>query len=166
MPLAGKTTYRNNWRVTAKTCDGETYVYTRDSVDTGRLKQLIAGVEGVEHIYDGAEAVKLGADPRCTFLIEAKPGYYFTDEVNRPAVVEDVDPDSLGTHDRYQGVHGYGPNQPGYFTTAVFAGPDVNQGATVAGAHLVDEGPTFAQLLGLHYPAPTAGQPIPGVVRK
>lgn len=166
MPLAGKTTYRNNWRVTAKTCDGETYVYTRDSVDTGRLKQLIAGVEGVEHIYDGAEAVKLGADPRCTFLIEAKPGYYFTDEVNRPAVVEDVDPDSLGTHDRYQGVHGYGPNQPGYFTTAVFAGPDVNQGATVAGAHLVDEGPTFAQLLGLHYPAPTAGQPVPGVVRK
>lgn len=165
-PLAGKTTYRNNWRVTAKTCDGETYVYTRGSVDTGRLKQLIAGVEGVEHIYDGATAVKLGADPRCTFLVEAKPGYYFTDEVNRPAVVEDVDPDSLGTHDRYQGVHGYGPNQPGYFTTAVFVGPDVNQGATVAGAHLVDEGPTFARLLDLHYPAPTAGQPIPGVVRK
>lgn len=165
-PVAGKTTYRNNWRVTAKTCDGETYVYTRGHVDTGRLKQLIAGVEGVEHIYDGAEAVKLGADPRCTFLVEAKPGYYFTDEVNRPAVVEDVDPDSLGTHDRYQGVHGYGPNQPGYFTTAVFAGPNVNRGVTVAGAHLVDEGPTFAQLLGLHYPAPTAGQPIPGVVRK
>ena len=165
-PLAGKTTYRNDWRVTAKTCDGETYIYTRGYVNTGRLKQLIAGVEGVEHIYDGAEAVKLGADPRCTFLVEAKPGYYFTDEVNRPAVVEDVDPDSLGTHDRYQGVHGYGPSQLGYFTTAVFAGPDINQGATVAGAHLVDEGPTFAQLLGLHYPAPTAGQPIPGVVRK
>ena len=165
-PLAGKTTYRNNWRVTAKTCDGETYVYTRGNVDTGRLKQLIAGVAGVEHIYDGAEAVKRGADQRCTFLVEAQPGYYFTDEVNRPAVVEDVDPDSLGTHDRYQGVHGYGPNQPGYFTTAVFAGPDVNRGATVAGAHLVDEGPTFAQLLGVHYPAPTAGQPIPGVIRK
>lgn len=165
-PLASKTTYRNNWRVTAKTCDGETYVYTRGNVDAGRLKQLIAGVAGVEHIYDGAEAVKRGADPRCTFLVEAQPGYYFTDEVNRPAVVEDVDPDSLGTHDRYQGVHGYGPNQPGYFTTAVFAGPDVNRGATVAGAHLVDEGPTFAQLLGVHYPAPTAGQPIPGVIRK
>lgn len=165
-PLAGKTTYRNDWRVTAKTCDGETYIYTRGYVNTGRLKQLIAGVEGVEHIYDGAKAVKLGADPRCTFLVEAKPGYYFTDEVNRPAVVEDVDPDSLGTHDRYQGVHGYGPSQSGYFTTAVFAGPDINQGTTVAGAHLVDEGPTFAQLLGLHYPAPTAGQPIPGVVRK
>ena len=165
-PLAGKTTYRDNWQVTAKTCDGETYVYTRGGVDTGQLKQLIAGVEGIERIYDGAAAVKLGADPRCTFLVEAKPGYYFTDEVNRPAIVERVDPDSLGTPDRYQGVHGYGPNQPNYFTTAVFVGSDVNAGATVAGARLVDEGPTFAQLLGLQYPAPTAGQPIPGVMKK
>lgn len=165
-PLAGKPTYRNNWRVTAKTCDGETYVYTRGNINLGQLKQLIAGVEGVEHIYDGADAVKLGADPQCTFLVEAQPGYYFTDEVNRPAVVENVDPTSIGTHDRYHGVHGYGPNQPGYFTTAVFAGPDIQAGATVDGANLVDEGPTFARLLGLHYPAPTAGQAITGVFRK
>lgn len=165
-PVDGKTTYKGNWRVTAKTCDGETYVYTRGNVDLGKLKQVIAGVEGVEHIYDGAEAVKLGADPKCAFLVEAKPGYYFTDEVNRPAVVEKVDPASLGTHDRYHGVHGYGPNQPNYFTTAIFAGPDVREGATVEGAHLVDEGPTFAALLGLKYPAPTAGQPIRGVLKK
>lgn len=165
-PVDGKTTYKCNWRVTAKTCDGETYVYTRGNVDLGKVKQVIAGVEGVEHIYDGAEAVKLGADPKCAFLVEAKPGYYFTDEVNRPAVVEKVDPASLGTHDRYHGVHGYGPNQPNYFTTAIFAGPDVREGATVEGAHLVDEGPTFAALLGLKYPAPTAGQPIRGVLKK
>lgn len=165
-PVDGKTTYKGNWRVTTKTCDGETYVYTRGNVDLGKVKQVIAGVEGVEHIYDGAEAVKLGADPKCAFLVEAKPGYYFTDEVNRPAVVEKVDPASLGTHDRYHGVHGYGPNQPNYFTTAIFAGPDVREGATVEGAHLVDEGPTFAALLGLKYPAPTAGQPIRGVLKK
>ncbi len=45
-PQPGKMTYRNNWQVTAKTCDGETYVYTRGNVDRGQLKQLIAGVEG------------------------------------------------------------------------------------------------------------------------
>lgn len=165
-PVDGKTTYKNNWRVTAKTCDGETYVYVRGNVNLGKIKQVIAGVEGVEHIYDGAKAVKLGADPQCAFLVEAKPGYYFTDEVNRPAIVEQVDPASLGTHDRYHGVHGYGPTQPNYFTTAIFAGPDVREGATVDGAHLVDEGPTFAALLNLKYPAPTAGQPIRGVLKK
>lgn len=164
-PLKGKSTYKNNWLATAKTCDGETYVYTHGHVNLGKLKQKIAGVEGIERIYDGAEAVKRGADPACTFLVEAKAGYYFTDEVNRPAIVENVDPDSIGTPDRYQGVHGYGPDKPDYFTTAIFAGPAVNKGNVVAGAHLVDEGPTFARLLGLHYPSPTAGQVIPGVVK-
>lgn len=164
-PIPGKTTYRKNWQVTAKTCDGETYIYTRGNVDLGRLKAMIAGVEGVQQIYDGAQAVKLGADPKCSFLVEAKPGYYFTDEVNRPAVVEKVDPQSLGTHDRYHGVHGYGPTQPDYYTTAVFFGPDIQSGTQVESAHLVDEGPTFARLLNLHYPHPTAGQAIEEVLK-
>lgn len=165
-PISGKTTYHNNWQVTAKTCDGETYIYTRGNVNLGALKQIIAGVEGVERIYDNKEAISRGADPRCTFLVEAKAGYYFTDEVNRPAVVEDVDPQSLGTHDRYRGVHGYGPDKPDYYTTAVFAGPDINKGQTIDGARLVDEGPTFAKLLGLAYPTATAGRIIPGVIKE
>lgn len=163
----GKTTYHQNWQVTAKTCDGETYVYVRDGVDLAKVRQLLESTEGVAHIYSQEEAAKLGADPHCAFLVEAERGYYFTDEVNRPAVVESVDPTSLGTHDRYHGVHGYGPNQPNYYTTAVFVGPDVNQGRVIdEEAHLVDEGPTFAKLLGLHYPQPTAGHPIAGVVKE
>lgn len=164
-PLGKKSTYRNNWQVTAKTCDGETYIYTRGAVDREKLKQMIAGVEGVERIYDNATAIKRGADPKCTFLVEAKPGYYFTDEVNRPAIVEKVDSESIGTHDRYRGVHGYGPTQANYFTTAIFAGPQIKGGATVENAHLVDEGPTFAKLLGLHYPTPTAGQAIDAIFK-
>lgn len=159
-PLAGQSTYRNNWQVTAKSCDGETYIYTRGEVDRGRLKQLIAGVEGVEQIYDNATAIRRGADPRCVFLVEAKPGYYFTDEVNRPSIVETVDPASLGSADRYRGVHGYGADQPDYYTTAIFAGPDIQEGQIVEHAHLVDEGPTFAKILGLRYPMQTAGQAI------
>lgn len=164
-PIKGKSTYKKNWKVTAKTCDGETYIYTRGYVKLGELKRMIAGVEGIERIYDGAEAIKLGADPKCTFLVEAKPGYYFTDEVNRPAIVEEVDPGSIGQPDRYRGVHGYGATQPNYFTTAVFAGPTINQGKTVENAHLVDEGPTFAKILGLRYPEATAGSVIPGVIK-
>lgn len=37
-PISGKTTYQNNWQVTAKTCDGETYIYTRGNVNLGALK--------------------------------------------------------------------------------------------------------------------------------
>lgn len=127
---------------------------------------MIAGVEGVEKIYDNATAIKRGADPQCTFLVEAKPGYYFTDEVNRPAIVEQVNPKSIGTPDRYRGVHGYGPTQANYYTTAIFAGPQIKGGATVESAQLVDEGPTFAKILGLHYPAPTAGQAIDAIFKE
>lgn len=116
-PIDGKPVYRPNWKVTAKTCDGETYVYTRGEVNKLELKKMIEAVDGVQHVYTAEEAAKLGADPTCTFLVEAETGYYFTDDVNRPAVVEEVDPASLGTHDRYHEVHGYGPTQDGYFTT-------------------------------------------------
>lgn len=37
-PISGKTTYQNNWQVTTKTCDGETYIYTRGNVNLGALK--------------------------------------------------------------------------------------------------------------------------------
>ena len=77
----------------------------------------------------------------------------------------DLDSESIGTHDRYRGVHGYGPTQANYFTTAIFAGPQIKGGATVENAHLVDEGPTFAKLLGLHYPTPTAGQAIDAIFK-
>lgn len=90
--IDGKPVYRPNWKVTAKTCDGETYVYTRGEVNKRELKKMIEAVDGVQHVYTAEEATKLGADPTCTFLVEAETGYYFTDEVNRPAVVEEVDP--------------------------------------------------------------------------
>lgn len=164
-PIPGKTTFHKNWKVTAKSCDGETYIYTKGFVNLNKLKRLISGVEGVQRIYDGAEAIKRGADPQCSFLVEAKAGYYFTDEVNRPAIVEKVNDEQIGQHDRYRGVHGYGPDKPDYYTTAIFFGPHINSNTTIDQARLVDEGPTFASLLGLTYPEPTAGSIIPGVIR-
>ncbi|MDC2829241.1 alkaline phosphatase family protein [Limosilactobacillus mucosae] len=165
-PIKDQQTFKNDWRVMAKTCDGETYVYVKPGVDQDEIRRAIAGVKGIEKIYDGAQAVKLGTDPHCAFLVEAKAGYYFTDESQRPAVVEPVLPAMMGQPDRYRGVHGYGADKPNYFTTAVFYGPDIKPGATVEHAALVDEGPTFAQLLGLHYPKSTAGKPIKGILRK
>ena len=73
-PIKNQQTFKNNWRVMAKTCDGETYVYVRPGIDRDEVRREIAGVKGIEKIYDGAQAVRLGADPRCTFLVEAKAG--------------------------------------------------------------------------------------------
>lgn len=158
-------TFDKNWQAMAKTCDGSTYIYTQNFEQLAELKKLVENVEGVEKVYSQAEAVKRGADPLCSLMIEAKAGYYFTDESDRPTVVERVDPNSLGKTDRYHGVHGYDPDKPDYQTTLVFNGPAIKKGSTVEKANLVDEAPTFAKLLGLKFTNEIAGQTIEDVFK-
>jgi len=154
-------TIGSKWSVMAKTCDGCTYIYTKNFDQLERLKDLLAGVEGVERIYSQQEAIARGADPKCTLMVEAKSGYYFTDESDCN-VVEKVQPEMMGNADRYQGVHGYDPEKPDYKTTIIFNGPMVKQGHAIEEANLVDEAPTFAKLLGLKFPEPIAGESIDG----
>lgn len=165
--LTGKPdqTIRKDWSVLAKTCDGSTYIYTKNFSQIKRLREVISGVEGVERIYSNEEAIARGADPKCTLMVEAKAGYYFTDEGSRSNVVERVMPEMMGHPDRYQGVHGYDPNKPGYKTTIIFNGPMVKENQTIDGAKLVDEAPTFAKLLGLKFPEPLAGSTIEDIFK-
>ncbi len=158
-------TYQEDWQVMAKTCDGSTYIYTKNFDDKEELTELIRNVEGVESVYPRYRAIERGADPACTFMVEAKEDYYFTDESERPEVVEKVDPDTLGQPDRYHGVHGYDPDKSDYQTTIIFNGPAVNAGQTVEHANLVDEAPTFARLLGLEFKDDLAGKCIEGVIK-
>lgn len=158
-------TFANDWQVMAKNCDGSTYIYTKNFGQQQRLRDLISGVEGVEKIYSQQEAIAMGADPECTFMVEAKAGYYFTDESDRAQVVEKVLPEMMGDADRYQGVHGYHPNKPDYKTTVIFNGPMIKAGHQVQQANLVDEAPTFARLLGLEFPEPLAGRCIDDVFK-
>lgn len=153
-------TVKPDWHVWAKSCDGCTYVYTRNFADTQRLHDLLVQTEGVERVLTGQEASDRGADPTCQWLVEAQAGYYFTDETHRPAVVEAVDPASLGQPDRYHGVHGYAPDKPGYTTTLVLAGPAIKGGHTIEHAELIDEAPTFAKLLGVTFPEPLPGHAL------
>ena len=158
-------TFEDDWSVMAKTADGSTYIYTRHFDDLAELKDLIAGVEGVETVITGDEAAKRGADPTCALMVEAKEGYYFTDESRRPLVVEPVHPATLGQPDRYHGVHGYDPTKPDYQTTLLFNGPAVKAGARIEAANLVDEAPTFARLLGLKFDGPMPGQCLDGIFK-
>ncbi|TGD19006.1 alkaline phosphatase family protein [Levilactobacillus suantsaiihabitans] len=158
-------TVKPDWHVWAKSCDGCTYIYTRNFADTKTLRHLLAATEGVEQVIDGAAAAKRGADPHCQFMVEAQAGYYFTDETQRPAVVEAVDPASLGQPDRYHGVHGYDPDKPDYFTTLVLNGPAVVAGQTLDEARLIDEAPTFAKLLGVQFPEPLPGHVLTAALK-
>lgn len=159
-------TFESDWTVMAKSTDGSTYIYTQGFDDIATLKAMIEQVPGVENVIDGAAAAERGADPTCTLMVEAKEGYYFTDESRRPLIVEPVHPDTLGQPDRYHGVHGYDPDKPDYQTTLVLNGPAIKAGVRIDRANLVDEAPTFARLLGLKFKQPLAGHALNAVFKE
>ena len=135
-------------------------MYTRNFADSKHLQQLLEETPGVAKVIDGQAAAVRGADPRCRFMVEAEAGYYFTDETDRPAAVEAVDPESLGQPDRYHGVHGYDPDKPDYFTTLVLNGPAIKPNQIIDEARLIDEAPTFAKLLNVQFPEKLPGQAL------
>ncbi|MDR3190652.1 MAG: alkaline phosphatase family protein [Lactobacillaceae bacterium] len=154
---------RRDWQVLAKHTDGATYIYLRDGSLHDAVRALVRQVEGVKNVFEHAELVELGADPKASFMIEAKDTYYFTDETHRPAVVEEVTSEMLeaGEPDRYKGTHGYLPSHNNYTTTLVLAGPDIKAGQVLnLDVNLTDEGPTMAALLGLKFENQVAGKQI------
>ncbi len=116
-----------NWRVMAKTTDGSTYIYLKDPKMAAGISRLIkehAG-QGIEKVYSKKELIELGADPEADLMVEAKAGYYFTDEISVTSLIEEVDANSIGQTDRYHAVHGFLPTRKNYQTTLILSGPGI-----------------------------------------
>lgn len=156
----------HQWQAYCQNCDGSAYVYIRKGCghikDEVRelLESLAAdGDSGIEQVIGGKDATAMGADPHCSFMLEARDGYYFQDSVHGPerSVVfpegvpeteKQPDPSSLPM----RATHGYFPGKPGYQTVFMAAGPDILENVEIPSMCLVDEGPTMARLLGLTLP--------------
>jgi predicted AlkP superfamily pyrophosphatase or phosphodiesterase len=77
-----------NWKAYCKSCDGSAYIYVNDSSDIQTkevvkkfLENLIEEkTNGIEKIYSQEEAANMGADENCTFMVEARRGYYLKEE--------------------------------------------------------------------------------------
>lgn len=154
-----------DWRVLAKTTDGSTYVYIKDDSLQGKVRSIVNQVQGVEAIYQPSDLIKWHINPDAAFIVEAQNGYFFTDEVNRSAVVEATNDADLGTSDRYKAVHGFRPDKPDYQTILVLAGPDIEH-ITIDDARLVDEAPTFARLLDVEFENVLDGIPLEKVIKR
>jgi predicted AlkP superfamily pyrophosphatase or phosphodiesterase len=136
------------------------YVDKRSKVNPADIKRELEKIPGISHIYSTSEATQFGAAPNATFMIEARRGYYFVDEAIGE-IEEQVNPAEIGQPERYKAVHGYSAKKNNYSTTIMFKGPGIAKGKVIDRANLVDEGPTFAKILGLDaFPQRTAGKAI------
>ncbi|WP_449539031.1 alkaline phosphatase family protein [Ferdinandcohnia sp. Marseille-Q9671] len=146
-----------DWKAYCKSCDGSAYIYIKEESDiqtkeqvNALLSKLIQNREnGIERILTSDEAKEKGADEKCAFMIEAQLGYYFKEQLEGEYIdniqVEDV------REKRYTfASHGYSPEKENYTTVFIASGKGIRENMEIPTMHLVDEGPTFARLLGLN----------------
>lgn len=143
-----------DWKVICKNCDGSAYIYIQkeglERNEQLRLKNEVYDLlkvmqqdraNGIAAIYSRKQAAAMGADPECSFMLEARRGFYFQDEL----ALRDI-----GEHQK--ATHGYHPGRRDYQTVFMAAGPDIVPGIDIGEMSLLDEGPTMAALMGLELP--------------
>ena len=147
-----------SYKAVAKTCDGSSYIYLIDKNDTETynkvhdiLEKLINNANSpIEFILNSKEAENEGADPNCTFMVEANLNYYFVDEAIGN-IVEEVKEDEVGkVSHRTKSTHGYHPKKSDYNTFFIASGQGIKKGVKIDGGSLINHGPTIAKLLGVN----------------
>ncbi|MFJ7935378.1 alkaline phosphatase family protein [Sporosarcina sp. NPDC096371] len=142
-----------DWQAYCKSNDGSAYIYVKDEQTKEKVRALLHSLavnedNGIEFVLEGAEAGLRGADEHAAFMVEARHGFYFTEHHDGEAIdvitAEDVVAGKY-TH----ASHGYLPTKEDYSTVFIAAGKGIQQNVEIGHMRLVDEGPTFARLLGL-----------------
>lgn len=101
-----------------------------------RLRQTGA----VEEVVDREKLEALDADPDAELMLDAAPGFYFSDRFEGP-VVQPTKKD--------HGTHGQLPSRPGLEASFIAAGPHIAAGKNLGRLTLTQVAPTLARELGL-----------------
>lgn len=140
-----------NYKAVCKSSDGSAYIYADDDIKDEIIIEILRPLleKGIiEQIYTSEEAKKFGADSNCRFMIEASEGYFFLNPVREKVVVST---DEAKTFEKsiYKNNHGYSPHTKKYYETVFFiSGKGIKKNIFIEEMNLVDEGPTFAKILG------------------
>jgi len=102
----------------------------------GRLRETGA----VAEVLDRGRLEALETDPDAELMLDAAPGFYFSDRWDGP-VVRPTQKD--------HGTHGQLPTRPGLEASFIAAGPGITAGKNLGLISLTQVAPTLARLLGL-----------------
>ena len=94
----------------------------------------------VAEVVDRKKLRALGADPDAELILDAAPGYYFSDRQDGPLVRDSVDD---------HGAHGHLPSQAGLDACFIAVGPGIRKGKSLGRIALTQVAPTLARVLRL-----------------
>ncbi len=143
---------RLEWKAYLQTTGGNAYLHIRDN-DKEVEREAIAllnqamdtGRYGIEAIYDRADLDRLHAPKEINYVIEAKPGYHFHDDLHDQTV------ESYIEQGKKYATHGYSPEKPGYKCIFMAFGPGIRKGFDAGPIEMVDIAPTAARILGMDF---------------
>jgi predicted AlkP superfamily pyrophosphatase or phosphodiesterase len=146
-----------DWKAYCKSCDGSAYLYVKEDTDQetkSYLKELVYHLirderNGIEKALLQEEIITKGADDHAFLMIEARQGYYFTEHLNG-GYIDKITAEDVKAKRYTFASHGYSPEKRDYTTVLMASGKGILQNIVLPYMHLVDEGPTFARLLGLN----------------
>jgi len=94
----------------------------------------------VQEIVDRRQLEALEADPDAELMIEAAPGYCFSDRLKGPVV---------NSSPKDRGAHGYLPSCPGMEAMFTAVGREIASGKNLGRISLKQIAPTLAEVMGL-----------------
>ena len=133
-------------RLGAVSAGGSFAVYWLEEPSADDRRRLAAALDrlratgAVQEIVDRRQLEALQADPDAELMIEAAPGFGFSDRLEGPVV-------SNSAKDR--GTHGYFPSRAGMEAMFAVVGREIAAGKNLGRISLKQIAPTLAQVLGL-----------------
>lgn len=146
-----------DWEAYFSSCDGSGYVYLKSPHNSHLIRKvedvLIDYIKrensGIEALLNKDQAISLGANDTCSFMLEAKKGYYFLENYTGN-ILEKVNESLIGVKKHYtMATHGYSPLKPNYSTMFAAMGKNIKKCRVIPEANIIDEGPTLAKILGI-----------------
>jgi predicted AlkP superfamily pyrophosphatase or phosphodiesterase len=144
------------WEVYFQSSGGSGFVFLKDPADAA-LRQRVSDVlarlandpaNGIERVLSAEELRRLGADPRASFAIDMRAGYY-TGNAN----------DRLLAPAGSKGGHGYDPTRPDLHASLIMSGPHVPKVGDLGIVRMTRIGPTIAGWFGVAL-SPKADEPL------
>ncbi len=143
-----------DFKAVARECGGSAYIYISREAKPKEREMVLKILErlkemgAIEKIITREEAINLGADSICDYMVEGSLGYYFTNEV----LGEFVENTSrIKNGHIYKAVHGYSPEKEEYETFFLACGKGIKEDFELEGGSLINHAPTLGKILGIKF---------------
>ncbi len=111
--------------------------------DRRRLEKAVerlCATGAVQEVIDRQKLAALEADPDAELMLDAAPGFYFSDRMDGPAVRDSA---------KDRGTHGHLPTRAGLEAAFIAVGREIAAGRNLGRVSLKQIAPTLARLMGL-----------------